>query len=103
VCKRGTQFRVALTVTEKGDIGVDVPTRPTGTSLVVNAVKANGPVEVWNAENADNPDQIIEAGDRIVEVDGKAGKGADLQKLLKGADTSARVILTLARVALEVA
>jgi len=103
VCKRGTQFRVALTVTEKGDIGVDVPKRPTGTSLVVNAVKANGPVEVWNAENADNPYQIIEAGDRIVEVDGKAGKGADLQKLLKGADTSARVILTLARVALEVA
>jgi len=103
VCKRGTQFRVALTVTEKGDVGVDVPKRPTGTSLVVNAVKANGPVEAWNAENADNPDQIIEAGDRIVEVDGKAGKGADLQKRLQGADTSTRVILTLARVALEVA
>jgi len=103
VCKRGTQFRVALNVTEKGDVGVDVPKRPAGTSLIVNTVKANGPVEAWNAENADNPDQIVEAGDRIVEVDGKAGTGADLQKRLKGADKSARVILTLARIAPEVA
>jgi len=102
VYKRGTQFRVALTVTKKGDVGVEVPKRPTGTSLVVNAVKPNGPVEAWNTENADNPDQIVVAGDRIVEVDGKVGKVADLQKRLKGADTSARVVLTLARVPLKV-
>jgi len=96
VCRRGTQFRVALTVTDKGDIGVEVPKKAAGNSLVVNQVKANGPVEAWNA---DNPDQLVEAGDRIVAIDGKAGKVADLQKLLKHVDKSARVTLTLARIA----
>eukprot|EP00419_Tripos_fusus_P033475 CAMPEP_0172778666 /NCGR_PEP_ID=MMETSP1074-20121228/202029_1 /TAXON_ID=2916 /ORGANISM="Ceratium fusus, Strain PA161109" /LENGTH=351 /DNA_ID=CAMNT_0013615613 /DNA_START=6 /DNA_END=1061 /DNA_ORIENTATION=+ len=99
VCKRAKQFRVPLTLAEKGDVGVQLPKRPLGNSLLVTEVKANGAVEAWNAEN---PDQIIEPWDRIVAVDGKSGKVAELQKLIKAAQKSGKVVLTIIRVASEV-
>jgi len=98
VCRRARKFRIALPLSEKGDVGVQLPKRPLGNSLLVTAVKANGAVEAWNAEN---PDQTVEPWDRIVAVNGKSGKAAELHKLIKAAQKSANVVLTMVRVASE--
>merc|ERR1712129_642278 len=71
-----------------------------GNSLLVTKVKANGAVEAWNT---DNPDQIVEPWDRIVAVNGKSGKVAELQKLIKAANKSANIVLTVVRMPSEVA
>jgi len=97
VCKRANMFCVPLSLPEKGGIGVQTPTSPLGNSLLITEVEANGAVEAWNAAN---PDQIIETWDRIVAIDGKSGKAAELQKLAKKAQKS--VVLTIVRVASEV-
>merc|ERR1719410_2068877 len=98
VCRRAKRFRIPVTLPEKGDIGVEMPKRPLGNSLLVTKVKANGAVEAWNA---DNPDQIVEPWDRIVAVNGKSGKVAELQKLIKAANKSANIVLTIVRMPSE--
>jgi len=100
VCRRAKIFRIPVTLPEKGSVGVEVPKRPLGNSLLVNNVKANGAVEAWNAEN---PYQKVEQWDRIVAVNGKSGKVAELQKLIKAANKSANIVLTIARISPEVA
>mmetsp|Transcript_134207 Transcript_134207/g.261381 ORF Transcript_134207/g.261381 Transcript_134207/m.261381 type:complete len:312 (-) Transcript_134207:9-944(-) len=87
VCRRAQRFRVSLILTKGEGVGISVPTRATGNSLLITEVKANGAVEVWNTGN---PDQIIELGDRIVAVNGKAGKAADLLKQIKAKGGSQR-------------
>jgi len=57
-------------------------------------------VQAWNT---DNPDQIVKPWDRIVAVDGKSGKAADILKLLKPATNSTNMVLTIVRMACEVA
>jgi len=100
VCRRAKMFRIPVTLPEKGDIGVQVPQRPLGNSLVVTKVKANGAVEAWNTEN---PDQKVEPWDRIVAVNGKSGKVAELQKLIKTAKKSANIVLSVVRIYPDVA
>jgi len=100
VCRRAKMFRIPVTLPVKGDIGVEMPKRPLGNSLLVTKVKANGAVEAWNT---DNPDQIVEPWDRIVAVNGKSGKVAELQKLIKAANKSANIVLTVVRMPSEVA
>jgi len=96
VCRKSTKFRIALTLEEKGGVGVTFPPKPVGNSLVVTEVKEDGPMNKWNT---DNPEQTVEPMDRIIAVDGKEGKVADLQKHIKAAQQGARVILTLVRLA----
>jgi len=100
VCRRANTFRISVTLPEKGDIGVELPKRPLGNSLLITNVKANGAVEAWNAENTD---QKVEPWDRIVAVGGKSGKVAELQKLIKGANKSANIVLTIVRISPGVA
>jgi len=100
VCRRAKRFRIPVTLPEKGDIGVEVPKRPLGNSLLVTKVKANGAVEAWNA---DNQDQTVEPWDRIVAVNGKSGKVAELQKPIKAAKKSANMVLTVVRMSSEAA
>mmetsp|Transcript_59281 Transcript_59281/g.117473 ORF Transcript_59281/g.117473 Transcript_59281/m.117473 type:complete len:334 (-) Transcript_59281:39-1040(-) len=95
VCKRANMFCVPLSLPEKGGIGVQTPTSPLGNSLLITEVKGNGAVEVWNDAN---PDQIIETWDRIVAIDGKSGKAAELTKLAKAAQKSANVVITIVRI-----
>jgi len=99
VCRRATKFRIPVTLPAKGDIGVEVLKRPLGNSLLITKITGNGGVNAWNA---DHPEQLVEPWDRIVAVDGKAGKAADLSKLMKAAKKTANVVLTVARIASEV-
>jgi len=94
VCRRAMKFRIALTLEQDKGIGVIVPQKPLGNSLIITGIKDDGPVFTWNSNN---PDQRVEEWDRIIAVDGKAGKVADLQKAVKEAQKSARVILTITR------
>jgi len=100
VCRRAKRFSIPVTVPEKGEMGVEVPKKLLGNSLLVVKIKAKGAVEAWNTEN---PDQIVEPWDRIVAVDGKSGKAADLMKLLKAANKKPNAVLTIARVAPDAA
>lgn len=94
VCRRAMKFRIALTLTEKQSLGARVPTAKLGNSLVITEIEANGPLEAWNNEN---PDQVVEPWDRIVEVNGKAGKVRDLEDFVRAAQCLPRVLLTIAR------
>jgi len=98
VCRRAKTFRIPVTLSGNGTIGVEMPKKPLGNSLFVIKVKAGGAVEAWNA---DNPEQAVEPGDRIVAVNGKSGKVADLQKLIKAANKSANIVLTVVRMPSE--
>lgn len=99
VCRRAQQFRIALNMPEKGGIGVEVPKRALGNSLIICVVKEKGPMQSWNT---DNPNQTVEPWDRIVAVGGQQGKVAALENLIKTGQTSGRLILTIARMAPEV-
>jgi len=94
VCRRVMKFRIALAWTEKQSLGAQVPRCQLGNSLVITEVKANGPLESWNT---DNPDQAVEPWDRIVEVDGKAGTVADLERFVKEAQNFPCFMLTIVR------
>eukprot|EP00418_Pyrodinium_bahamense_P068188 CAMPEP_0179081654 /NCGR_PEP_ID=MMETSP0796-20121207/36776_1 /TAXON_ID=73915 /ORGANISM="Pyrodinium bahamense, Strain pbaha01" /LENGTH=361 /DNA_ID=CAMNT_0020779041 /DNA_START=24 /DNA_END=1109 /DNA_ORIENTATION=- len=61
--------------------GLNFIKKPSGTSIVVDKI-AEGPVKAWNEEN---PAQEVRVGDRIVAVNGKKEKIADLKKKLKAA------------------
>jgi len=98
VCRRANTFRISVTLPEKGDIGVELPKRPQGNSLLITNVKANGAVDAWNTENQD---QKVEPWDRIVAVNGKPDKVAALQKLIKAAKKSANIVLTIVRISPE--
>jgi len=100
VCRRANTFRISVTLPEKGDIGVELPKRPLGNSLLITNVKANGAVDAWNSENQD---QKVEPWDRIVAVNGKSDKVAALQKLIKAGKKSASVVLTVVRISPEAA
>jgi len=98
VCRRANTFRISATLPEKGDVGVELPKQPLGNSFTITSVKANGAVDVWNAEKQD---QKVEPWDRIVAVNGKPDKVAALQKLMKAAEKSASGVLTIGRVSPE--
>jgi len=94
VCRRAIQFRIAVTLTQDQRLGINVPQKPMGNSLIITSVQANCPVSDWNANN---PDQTVEPWDRIIAVNGQSGKVADLQKHIKTAQQSGRIIITLVR------
>jgi len=96
VCRRAKRFCIPVTLPEEGDMGLEVRKQGLGDSILITSIHANGGVAAWNA---DNPEQIVEPWDRIVAVDGKAGKAADLKKLLKNAKKAAKVVLTIVRIA----
>jgi len=96
-CRLAIRFRVALTLAEDKKLGINVPQKAMGNSLIVTSLQeGTSPVSDWNANN---PDQTVEPWDRIIAVDGKSGNVADLQKHIKTAQQSGRIILTLVRMA----
>jgi len=96
-CRRAIQFRVVLTLAADKTLGINVPKKAVGNSLIVTSLQdETTPVSDWNTNN---PDQTVEPWDRITAVDGKSGKAADLQKHIKTAQQSGLVILTLVRMA----
>jgi len=99
VCRRSKKFRVAVTLPENG-MGIEGPKKPLGNSLLVVNIKPNGAVEAWNA---DNPEQIVQQFDRVVAVDAKPGKAADLLKRVKAAKKGSTAVLTVVRMTSEVA
>ena len=74
VCRRARRFAVVVMLHGKGDIGVGLPKRPKGNSLLVTEVKANGAVERWNTKSRRCcPTNIVAPWDRIVAVGGVFG------------------------------
>jgi len=100
VCRRAKKFRIPVTLPEEGDMGLEVRQRELGNSLLITNIYANGAVEAWNA---DNPEQIVKPWDHIVAVNGESGNAAHLEKLVKEAKKPANVVLTIVRIASEVA
>jgi len=92
VIRNSIQFRAALPVM-KG-LGVRVPKRPVGISLLINGVDDTGAVATWNKSN---PAQAIKTYDRVVAVNGKRAKAAELLKLARATPKFARTILTVVR------
>jgi len=100
VCRRAKRFRISLSVPEGGSVGIAVPQKPMGNSLPIPEVKAGGAVEAWNT---DHPDQTVEPWDRIVAVNGKAGRAGDLLKQLKVKNKAVSLEVTFVRMSPDVA
>jgi len=54
----------------------------TGISLVIESIN-QGPIQTWNA---DHPDKVIRAGDRIVAANGTQGNSTQLLDVISGAN-----------------
>jgi len=89
-------FRIAVDKSQSDIVGIDVPKKPVGHSVLITQVKEGGIIAKWND---DNPTQKIEVMDRILEVNGKTGKGQDIVNMIKKAPKSTRVVLTISRMA----
>jgi len=89
-------FRIALDKSSGDVLGVDVPRKSVGNSVLIAFVKESGFVAKWNEEH---PEQEVKKGDRIVEVNGKKGTGKELVDMIKRAPNTYRVILTIIRMA----
>jgi len=89
-------FRICIDRSTGDALGIDIPAKPVGNSVLVKEVKDQGFVANWNAAN---PDQEIKNGDRIIEVNGKKGKAKQLIDFIKKAPKTERVVLTITRMA----
>lgn len=87
-------FHLAIHVRDKGSLGIVCPKRPLGRSILITNITSGGALDKWSAEC---PEQAVVVGDRIVSVNGKDGKAADLLKMLSGANKSTRVVLSVLR------
>jgi len=96
VCRRAKTFRIPVTLPEQGGMGLEVMKKAVGNSLLVKEIHSDGAVGAWNA---DNPQQTVEPWDRVVAVNGKSGKAADLKKHIKEVKTAADAVLTIVRMA----
>jgi len=96
VCRRAKTFRISVTLPEQGGMGLEVMKKAVGNSLLVKEIHSDGAVGAWNA---DNPQQTVEPWDRVVAVNGKSGKAADLKKHIKEVKTAADAVLTIVRMA----
>eukprot|EP00747_Dinoflagellata_sp_TGD_P032872 gnl/TRDRNA2_/TRDRNA2_136266_c0_seq1.p1 gnl/TRDRNA2_/TRDRNA2_136266_c0~~gnl/TRDRNA2_/TRDRNA2_136266_c0_seq1.p1 ORF type:complete len:143 (-),score=28.79 gnl/TRDRNA2_/TRDRNA2_136266_c0_seq1:90-518(-) len=76
------QFMVTLRRTNATDVlGIDV-NHSDKITLLVDRVKDEGLVPDWNKSN---PDRAIRPGDRIISVNGVAGKAMDMLEATRGA------------------
>lgn len=87
-------FHLAIQTDAKGSLGMVCPKRPLGRSLLITSIATGGPLDSWNEEC---PEQAVVIGDRIVAVNGKGGKAAELLKMITGASKSRRVVLSFSR------
>jgi len=92
VIRKSIEFRAAVAVTN--GLGVSIPKRPTGDSLLIQNVYDNGAVAIWNKAN---PAQAIKRDDRIVAVNGKQAKASELLKIVRATPNFSRIILTVIR------
>jgi len=90
------KLRIAIDTSAGNTLGVNVPSKPVGTSVLIVSVREGGSVAKWNDEH---PEQRVKENDRIVEVNGKKGKAKELMDMVKKAPKSTRVVLTIARIA----
>jgi len=91
VCRRADEWRAAVDKGSKeGSLGLEFVKPPKGSTIVITNILA-GAVERWNEEC---PERAVKAGDRILAINGKRSKPADMLKKCKA---SAQLTLTLAR------
>merc|ERR1740133_237908 len=60
------QYTIVLDRTSGHKLGINLSS-PDGETIVINSIAEEGLVEMWNAAN---PDQLVNCGDQIVEVNG---------------------------------
>lgn len=103
--RRPMEWRVAICATSEKDFGMEFNKKKIGNSLLITKVcetpkiagkprQRRKPVQEWNAAN---PDQKINAGDRVIAVNGYKGKAAYLLKRMRTEAKSGRFHLTLVR------
>lgn len=103
--RRPMEWRVAICATSEKDLGMEFNKKKIGNSLLITKVcetpkiagkprQRRKPVQEWNAAN---PDQKINAGDRVVAVNGYKGKAVYLLKRMRTEAKSGRFHLTLVR------
>eukprot|EP00421_Protoceratium_reticulatum_P012398 CAMPEP_0168402418 /NCGR_PEP_ID=MMETSP0228-20121227/23610_1 /TAXON_ID=133427 /ORGANISM="Protoceratium reticulatum, Strain CCCM 535 (=CCMP 1889)" /LENGTH=328 /DNA_ID=CAMNT_0008416003 /DNA_START=46 /DNA_END=1029 /DNA_ORIENTATION=+ len=76
--KRPMEICVAINKGEKkAPLGMEFPQKPTGNCLLVLRLTPGGPVMQWNEQH---PNLAVRRGDRIIAVECREGKPADLLK-----------------------
>jgi len=80
VVRRAEVWRVAVEKPDsKAHVGLEFVKPPVGTTVLLTKVN-DGPVATWNQEN---PEHEVKAGDRIIAINGKHAKPADMLKQMK--------------------
>mmetsp|Transcript_124303 Transcript_124303/g.247793 ORF Transcript_124303/g.247793 Transcript_124303/m.247793 type:complete len:372 (-) Transcript_124303:71-1186(-) len=87
-------FHVAFALDFNGSLGMSFPKRSMGRSVLISNIIPGSPLDNWNAEC---PEQAVVKGDRIVAVNGKCGKAADLLKMIDGMNRESQVVLSFVR------
>jgi len=72
--------KMQVSIKKTGGLGVKLDFKGTSEGAVVNQIMSEGHIATWNSEN---PDQVIEVGDRIVSLNDKLLKGTKLMEELK--------------------